>query len=346
MKKIKVLIVDDSKVICQILNELLSDSSEIEVVGSAENPYEAREMIKALNPDVITLDIEMPKMDGITFLKNLMRLRPMPVVMISTLTQKGADITLEALAIGAINFIEKPTPNDIRVNPQGFKALLVEKVTEAASANVKYVTQKSAEQPLNTEPKHTFKPNHIIAIGASTGGTEAITKVLMKMPVNCPPIIISQHIPEHFSQRFANRLNKYCPIKVKQAKQGATLLPGIAYVAPGNQHLKIVVTQNKYRCELVDSEKVNRHRPSVDVMFSSLVPFAKQVQAVLLTGMGNDGANYLKELKDLGATTIIQSKRSSLIWGMPGSAARISGHVYDTDLQDIAELLLKNAKEI
>ena len=349
MKKITVLIVDDSRVIRDILSSLLEGSERIEVVGVAENPYDAREKIKQLNPDVLTLDIEMPKMDGITFLKNLMRLRPMPVVMLSTLTQKGADITLEALEIGAIDYIEKPKPADIVKGADEFKAMLEEKIIQASSANVrKHLDQRPVNKALTPEQSSSkpirYMSNHIIAIGASTGGTEAIGKFLMTMPENCPPIVITQHIPVHFSQRFATRLNKLCKIKVKQAQDGALLVPGVAYIAPGGQHLTFDLTHHKYTCVLEDSSKVNRHKPSVDVMFNSLLPIASKVQAVLLTGMGSDGAEGMKLLKEAGSTTIIQSKSSSLIWGMPGSAFRLDAHQHECHLADIPSLVLSNAQ--
>ncbi len=348
MDLVKVLIVDDSKVIRDILYELLNGCPQVEVVGMAENPFEARDKIKILNPDVMTLDIEMPKMDGITFLRNLMRLRPMPVVMLSTLTQKGADITLEALEIGAIDFIEKPNPNAIIASIETFKNELIEKVTNAAKANCDSIREnKTTKEILRAKGINQirFKNNYIIAVGASTGGTDAITKLLTVMPVNCPPIIITQHIPKSFSERFANRLNKTCNIKVKEAKSGAQLLPGVAYIAPGDQHLRIEMKNCKYICILDDSAKVNRHRPSVDVMYNSLTNVNCHIQAILLTGMGNDGAQGMKALKENGAMTIIQSKRTSLIWGMPGSAARIEAHQHELDLEDIAEFALLDARD-
>lgn len=346
MEKISVMIVDDSRVIREVVSELLKGHPQIEVVGMAEDPIQARSMIKELNPDVLTLDIEMPKMDGITFLKNLMRLRPMPVVMMSTLTQKGADITLDALSIGAVDFIAKPNHNLALIDTDVFKAELVSKIKLAAKANK--ASFKAAQSRSTTKSAVCFhmlgryRTNQIFAIGASTGGTEAITSVLTKMPKSCPPIVISQHIPENFSLRFANRVNNLCEIEVVQAQHNEQLKQGVAYIAPGGLHLEIVEQNGKYFCQLSEAEKVNRHRPSVDVMYESLVPVARNVQAILLTGMGNDGANGMRSLQAAGAHTIIQSKRSSLIWGMPGSAAKLNAHDIELDLEDIPEYILTN----
>ncbi|QOL24776.1 chemotaxis response regulator protein-glutamate methylesterase [Thalassotalea sp. LPB0316] len=347
MTKINVLVVDDSRVIRDVIRTMLEGSESINVIGEAENPYEAREKIKQLNPDVLTLDIEMPRMDGITFLKNLMRLRPMPVVMLSSLTKNGADITLEALEIGAVDYLEKPKPADLLVHSERFKHQLEEKLSQAAQANIRRyqsAVQKLNDRDITSIENSQYKANHIIAIGASTGGTEAISHILAKMPTNCPPIVITQHIPEHFSKRFATRLNKYCQIKVKQAQDGAILKSGVAYIAPGGLHLVFEQEGSKITCRLLDSDKINRHRPSVDKMFESLLPFATNVQALLLTGMGADGAHSMLALKKAGATTIIQSKSSSLIWGMPGAAYRLNAHQQICHLEDIPAVVLQNAQ--
>lgn len=347
MKKIKVLIIDDSAVIRNIVNEVLSSDDEIEVVGEAKDPFIAREQIKKLNPDVITLDVEMPKMDGITFLENLMRLRPMPVVMLSTLTTKGADITLQALELGALDFIAKPSFEELIASKDSFTENLLTKVKSAVRVDqknyalVKSVLHKSAHKTIAfTGSKRT---NHLVAIGASTGGTEAIKQVLLKLPTNCPPVVITQHIPKTFSARFAARMNEMCAIHVQEAKHGQKIKEGNAYVAPGDQHLTVVSKGGSLFCVLVDSEPVNRHKPAVDVLFNSLLPFADNVQAVLLTGMGQDGAKGMLALKNEGARTIIQDKNSSLIWGMPGSAYVINAHTDEFDLNNISAHLLKYA---
>ncbi|WP_278369327.1 protein-glutamate methylesterase/protein-glutamine glutaminase, partial [Pseudoalteromonas lipolytica] len=289
---IKVLIVDDSPLIRGLLKEILEQADDIHVVGSAEDPYEAREQIKRLNPDVLTLDIEMPKMDGLSFLKNLMRLRPMPVVMISTLTQKGSPITLEALETGAVDFIAKPTAN-VSQSLQRYAHLLHQKIRTAAGARVRTFKEQNleADSALSTLQ---FKANSVLAIGASTGGTEAIKEVLVRMPEQCPPIVITQHIPPVFSTSFAMRMDRTCKINVKEADHGDKLRPGWAYIAPGDQHLSIVKQGSALYCQLDTSELVNRHRPAVDVLFNSLlVACPKATIAALLTGMGSDGAKGL-----------------------------------------------------
>ena len=316
---VKVLIIDDSPLIRRLLSEILSQASDIEVVGCAEDPYQAREMIKLLNPDVLTLDVEMPKMDGISFLRNLMRLRPMPVVMISTLTQQGSPITLEALELGAVDFIAKPTVN-VKQQMSQYAYVVQQKVRVAAGARVrsfKKVSTVSELLPSNAQ----FLLNKIIAIGASTGGTEAIKEVLIKMPTNCPAIVITQHIPPVFSTSFAQRMDRTCAINVKEAQHGDKLTAGWAYIAPGGLHLSIKKRGASLYCELDDSEPVNRHKPAVDVLFNSLLECgAKNIVAALLTGMGSDGAKGLLSIKQAGGYTIAQDEFSSVVWGMPKAA--------------------------
>lgn len=346
MDKVKVLVIDDSAVIRGIVIEVLSSDPDIEVVGEAENPYVARELIKSLNPDILTLDVEMPRMDGITFLSNLMRLRPMPVIMLSTLTTKGAEITLEALSLGAIDFIAKPTVQDLLSNKESFKGLIVDKIKQAVKVDQK---QHNITHQLNSNNKAILpfagvkRPNHIVAIGASTGGTEAIKAILKQLPKNCPPIVITQHIPPMFSERFASRLNEVCEIQVQEARHGQKIKSGNVYIAPGGIHLKVDSRNGTLFCILEDSDKVNRHKPSVDVLFDSLVPIASNTQAILLTGMGNDGAQGMLNLKNSGAYTIIQDEQSSLIWGMPGSAYQLDAHIDELPLADIASIMLHHA---
>ncbi len=347
MNKIKVLIVDDSSVIRSIVRAALSTDPQIDVVGEAEDPFEARTLIKKLNPDVLTLDVEMPKMDGITFLKNLMRLRPIPVVMLSTLTTKGADITLEALDIGAIDFIPKPSVEKILEQKDSFDSLLIDKVKGAVSVDQKNYLLSKATEHKNVKTDIQFdgvkRSNHIIAIGASTGGTEAIKSVLLSLPANSPPVVIAQHIPKTFSARFAERLDSICLLTVHEAQHGQKIKEGHVYIAPGDQHLKIALKGGSLFCTLSDSEPVNRHKPAVDVLFDSLVPLHSNVQAVLLTGMGKDGAKGMLNLKNAGARTIIQDKQSSLIWGMPGQAYALNAHCAQVSLNNIAENLLSFA---
>lgn len=351
MDKIKVLIVDDSSVIRNIIREALSHSVNIDVVGEAEDPLVARELIKKLNPDVITLDVEMPKMDGITFLTNLMRLRPMPVIMLSTLTTKGADITLQALEIGAVDFIAKPTVQELIATKDSFKEVLLEKITQAVSIDQKnFKLSDTLANNTRTKGKGdilSFKgvkrANHLVAIGASTGGTEAIKKLLITLPSNSPAIVITQHIPKTFSLRFAQRLNENCQVEVHEASHGQKIKEGHVYIAPGDQHLEVVHKNGALFCTLSDGPEVNRHKPAVDVLFDSVRDIADNVQAVLLTGMGQDGAQGMLRLKALGARTIIQDKNSSLIWGMPGRAHAIEAHTMQSPLTDITKQLLDYA---
>lgn len=347
MKTIKVLVVDDSSVIRNIVTEILNQDSMIEVIGEAKDPYEAREKIKALNPDIITLDIEMPKMDGITFLKNLMRLRPMPVVMLSTLTTKGADITLQALEIGAVDFIAKPSFEELIASKINFQNTLLDKVKSAVGIDQKSYALAKNSMGNSSDRVLSFNgcpnENHIIAIGSSTGGTEAVKHILTQFPFNSPAVVITQHIPPTFSERFAQRLNAQCNISVQEAKHGQKIKMGHAYIAPGDKHLTVANKGNALFCVLEDSDPVNRHKPSVDVLFHSLLPIANNVQAVLLTGMGNDGAKGMLRLKENGARTIIQNRQTSLIWGMPGQAYKLNAHTDEMALHDIALTLLKYA---
>jgi len=336
MKKIKALIVDDSALIRQILTEILSSDPDIEVVAAASDPLIAREKIKQFNPDVITLDVEMPKMDGITFLSNIMRLRPMPVVMISSLTEAGADITLEALELGAVDFVAKPKI-DVSQGMEDYADIIIQKVKTASGARVRaknIISEESSVAPerhtadavikKSSKSKHFSSTEKIIAIGASTGGTEAIKEVLMRFPPDAPGIVITQHIPEQFSKPFADRMNRTCAMEVFQAEDGQQILPGCAYIAPGSHHLLVERSGARYICRLNDGPPVNRHRPSVDVLFRSVAQNAgANAVGMILTGMGNDGAAGLKEMQDAGAKTIAQDESTSVVWGMPGEAVKL-----------------------
>lgn len=315
----RVLIVDDSGFVRKLLTEVLSQDPEIEVVGTARDPFEAREFIKRLNPDVITLDVEMPRMDGLTFLNNLMRLRPLPVVMVSSLTAVGADATMAALQSGAVDFVTKPSL-DVSAGIHALAGELVAKVKNAATARV--VARTETTPRTNFEKVKALQTtDRVIAIGASTGGTEAIADVLASMPPDAPAIVIAQHIPEMFSARFAARLDRDTNLIVREANDGAPLLTGHAYVAPGGKHLRVERSGLKYFCAIGDDEPVNRHKPSVDVMFESVARnVGHNAVALLLTGMGADGAAGLLTIKESGAITIVQDKESSVVWGMPGEA--------------------------
>jgi len=324
-KKIRVLVVDDSALIRQMLTEMLQQDPGIEVVGVAQDPIMAREKIKQLNPDVLTLDVEMPKMDGVTFLRHLMRLRPMPVVMVSTLTQKGSEITLDALELGAVDFIAKPTV-DIAHAFSDYAEEIIAKVIMASKAHVRELRTVSERQSADAilpakQTKHFRTTDQIIALGASTGGTEAIREVLELMPADSPAIVITQHIPEAFSKPFAQRMNRCSQMTVTEAGDGEQIVPGHVYIAPGDRHLMVVRDGARFRCKLSDGSPVNRHRPSVDVMFRSVAQnIGPNAIAVILTGMGDDGARGMQEMKQTGAHTIVQDEKTSVVWGMPGVA--------------------------
>ncbi len=366
MSKVKVLIIDDSALVRQVMSEILNANAAIEVVGTAQDPYDAREKIKKLKPDVLTLDVEMPKMDGITFLANLMRLHPLPVVMVSTLTQNGADVTFEALELGAIDFVSKPTI-DVSDGLNDYAAEICEKVITASSVNVSKISDRrarlatsAASEPVKVDPKLSADAvlekrsapktklkttDKIIALGASTGGTEAIKEVLITMPANSPGIVISQHIPEAFSKPFAERMDKNSAMTVYEAVDGQQILPGHVYIAPGNRHLIVERSGARYICRLNDGPPVNRHKPSVDVMFRSVAQnVGPNAIGVILTGMGADGAEGLKEMLENGATTLIQDEKSSVVWGMPGEAYKIGATKDQYPLEKIAKELLKRSK--
>ncbi len=347
MSKIKVLVVDDSAVIRKLLSTIIDAQPDMQVVGTASDPYIARDKIKRLNPDVITLDIEMPRMDGITFLRNLMRLRPMPVIMVSTLTQAGADITLESLKIGAFDFVAKPREN-LGKGIVEYQEEIAEKIRSAAKVNVnalehRYRLVKQGEHKAKSAISgYIPRANQIIAIGASTGGTEAIKDVLMGLPKNCPPIVITQHIPAHFSTSYSQRLDRCCAMSVCEAQEGQKLLPGNAYIAPGDRHLVVKKGSGGFVTGLLDTDRVNRHKPSVEVLFDSIVNLnLKNTVGALLTGMGADGSHALLRMKNIGCHTIIQDEASSVVWGMPGVAYSVDAHCEVQPLPGIAKRFLE-----
>lgn len=323
---IKVLIVDDSVLIQKVLTQIFEQDASIQVVGVADDPYDARDKIKLLKPDVLTLDIEMPKMDGITFLKNIMRLRPMPVVMISTLTQKGAPATLEALEVGAVDYVGKPSADKPELLAEYGKEIL-EKVKTASVANIARLENQASRSPLKVSKPEKIgvsNTNKLIVIGASTGGTEAIRELLMMMPADCPPILITQHIPPGFSTSFTNRLNTLLPHEVHEAQDGDRVVAGHIYIAPGDRHLELVIKGGNYYCKVYDGERVNLHKPSVEVLFNSITKqCAKKTIGIMLTGMGADGSSAMLKMKEAGSYNIIQDQESSVVWGMPGEAAAL-----------------------
>jgi two-component system, chemotaxis family, protein-glutamate methylesterase/glutaminase len=353
MKKIRVLIVDDSALIRQMFREILSGHDDIEVVGTACDPIDAREKIKQLNPDVITLDIEMPKMTGLEFLEKIMTLRPMPVIMASTLTQKGADETFRALEIGAFDFISKPTTNQNRDTIGMLRDDLLSKVR--AAGNTDGATNLTTRRLQHTShaaptiiPFHppAGKSRHIIAIGSSTGGVEALRDIFLRLPANTPPIVITQHMPEAFTKSFAARLNGLSEMNICEAQNHDRLKEGHAYIAPGGAtHLKIVRIGNDFVCKLEEGPPVSSHRPSVDVLFHSVAESAgDRAIGVILTGMGKDGGLGLKAMRDQGAYTIGQNQASCVVYGMPQVAAKMGASQVELPLAEIPAAILKHCQ--
>jgi two-component system chemotaxis response regulator CheB len=360
---IRVLIVDDSALVRRILTEIFAQAPDVEVVGVAADPYIARDKIKELNPDVLTLDVEMPRMDGLTFLRNLMRLRPMPVVMVSSLTERGAETTLKALELGAFDFVAKPKV-DVAGTLAGFSEEILGKVRAAARARVTARVPRetvvatgvgvgvalpgspppklSADAILPQVTARQFRTtDRLVALGASTGGTEAIREVLEALPADAPAIVISQHIPKAFSGPFARRMDGVSRMSVTEATDGTLIVPGHVYIAPGDSHLIVERDGARWRCRLNDGPPVNRHRPAVDVMFRSVAQSAgANALGVLLTGMGDDGARGLKELQDAGAPTLAQDEATSVVWGMPGSAVKLGAADRVIPLTQVAEAIM------
>ena len=328
MKKTRVIVVDDSALVRSLLAEIINRQNDMECIGTANDPLIAREMIRELNPDVITLDVEMPKMDGIEFLGRLMRLRPMPVLMISTLTEQGAEVTLRALELGAVDFVAKP-----RIGLAGglgeLAQEIVEKIRIAAVAHVRRAPAVAAAPSKSAGAAERVLPitfgristEKLIAIGASTGGTEAIREVLMKLPADSPAIVITQHMPPGFTKSFAARLDSLCQIAVKEAQDGERILPGHAYIAPGGKQFHISRSGANYVAVVDDGEPVNRHKPSVEVLFNSVAQFVgRNAYGIMLTGMGGDGAKAMREMKDQGSYNYVQDEASCIVFGMPREA--------------------------
>lgn len=340
--KTRVLIVDDSALIRRLLTDIVSRQPDMVVVGAAADPLAAREMIRATNPDVLTLDIEMPKMDGLEFLEKLMRLKPMPVVMVSSLTRERSEATLRALELGAIDFIAKPTL-DIAEGIEGYAEEIVTKIRVAAGVPRRRMPSTAQASPL-VLPRIAdarLSREAIIVIGASTGGTEAIRHILRRLPPDAPAVLIAQHMPPGFTQAFAARLNTLCTIEVKEADAGERLRPGYAYVAPGSKHLRLGRSGSGYVALIDDDPPVNRHKPSVDVLFRSAAKSAgRNAIGVILTGMGKDGAEAMLELKAAGAHTIAQDEASCVVFGMPREAIALGAAIEVLPLPDIAPRLL------
>ena len=333
MEKITVVVVDDSALIRALLTEMINAQPDMQVVGAAADPFQAREVIRNTNPDVVTLDVEMPRMDGLDFLEKIMRLRPMPVVMVSTLTERGADVTLRALELGAVDYVAKPK---LGIS-QGMRELsqdICDKIRVASKAKVvrHVVPVQRTWNPTATTPMAGIKPpppvrfsrmstEKLIVIGASTGGTEAIREVLMTFPADCPAVVITQHMPPGFTTSFAKRLDGLCRIRVSEAQHGDRILPGHAYIAPGGLHFAVARSGANYVVELSDTEPVNRHKPSVEVLFKSVARnVGPNAIGIMLTGMGKDGASAMADMKQAGAYNFAQDEASCIVFGMPKEA--------------------------
>lgn len=353
-KKISVLLVDDSAVVRQVLLAILSDTPDIHVMGAASDPIFAMDKLAREWPDVIVLDVEMPRMDGITFLKKIMSERPTPVVICSSLTQKGAETSLQALSAGAVEIITKPSA--------GLKSFLIESAAElvaairaAANSNVRNLSKRSASPALAPASKlsadailpaangHAMAQTteRIIAIGTSTGGTQALEAVLTALPRVCPGMVIVQHMPEKFTASFAERLNGLCEVEVREARNNDRILPGLALIAPGGKHLMVTRSGAYYHAQVIDGPLVNRHRPSVDVLFRSVAKFAgKNATGIIMTGMGDDGARGLKEMLEAGAATVAQDEASCVVFGMPKEAIKLNAAQRIMALEDIHQAIL------
>jgi two-component system, chemotaxis family, protein-glutamate methylesterase/glutaminase len=346
--KIGVLVVDDSALVRHLMTALINAQPDMQVVGVAHDAYQAREMIRDLNPDVLTLDIEMPRMDGLDFLDKLMRLRPMPVVMVSTLTERGADVTMRALELGAVDFVTKPKLT-VSHGLADAGAEIADKIRVAARVRVVRRTTLAPVVPnkppaarvvaLNTPIERGTE--RLVAIGASTGGTEAIRSILVDLPSDFPPLVITQHMPAGFTRSFAQRLDGLCRIHVKEADHGERLQRGHAYIAPGGLHMRVARSGSDYQLRLDDGEAVNRHRPSVEVLFRSVAEqVGRYAVGVMLTGMGRDGAQAMREMRDAGAFNIAQDEATSVVYGMPREAVAAGAVHLSVALNDIAGLLV------
>jgi two-component system chemotaxis response regulator CheB len=343
MKKIRVLCVDDSALVRGLMKEIINNQPDMEVVAAAPDPLIAREQIKQHNPDVLTLDVEMPRMDGLDFLERLMRLRPMPVVMVSSLTERNSEVTLRALELGAVDFVTKPKLG-LRDGLLEYSELIADKIRAAAHSRPRQAPPRGAAPPRKlAQPFSTTEK--LVLIGASTGGTEAIRQVLEPLPANSPAIMITQHMPAGFTRSFVQRLDNLCAMQVHEAEDGQRVLPGHVYLAPGGiAHMKLARSGANYVVKLDDSEPVNRHRPSVDVLFNSAAQVAgKNAVGVLLTGMGKDGAQGLLAMRQAGAITFAQDEASCVVFGMPREALHIGATDTAVPLAEMSERILTSA---
>ncbi len=342
---IRVLIVDDSAVVRKVMTEELSKFDDIEIVGTAVDPYVARDKIVNLKPDVITLDMEMPRMDGLSFLAKLMRHHPMPVVVLSSLTPKNSEIALKALDLGAVEVMCKP---GAAYSPKHITQPLVQAIRAAAVARIQKApaAPAAAAIPIRTEALLTQTTQKVIAIGASTGGTKAIDAVLHEMPRTAPGIVIVQHMPENFTTSFAKRLNETCEIEVREARDGDHVVPGLALIAPGNHHMVLRRSGAQYLVKIKDGPRVHYQRPAVDVLFQSVAKVAgKYAVGALLTGMGADGAKGLLAMREAGAHTLAQDEATCIVFGMPKEAIKLGGAAEVVPLFNMARTIIKSLQQ-
>ena len=343
-RRVRVLVVDDSALVRQMMIEILSNDPELEVVGAVADPYAAWDKIQRVNPDVITLDVEMPRMDGLTFLEKLMRSHPMPVVMVSSLTERGCEATLRALELGALDFVTKPRI-DVARGTADLAGEIVAKVKTAGAAKLRAKPPRPVQSavPPSAPRRVMFQGTHkIVAIGASTGGTEALRELLCALPPDAPGIVVVQHMPEKFTRAFADRLNSLSRIRISEAQDGDRVLPGHALIAPGNYHMELLRSGADYRVQIFTSEPVNRHRPSVDVLFHSCARAAgPNAIGVILTGMGDDGARGLLAMRSAGSTTVAQDEATCVVFGMPREAIALGAAAFVDPLPHIATRVLQ-----
>ncbi|MBC7952934.1 MAG: chemotaxis response regulator protein-glutamate methylesterase [Rhodospirillaceae bacterium] len=340
--RIRVLIVDDSALMRQMLSSILSSDPAIEVVGTAPDPLVAREKIKALNPDVLTLDVEMPRMDGLAFLEKLMTLRPMPVIMVSSLTERGADVTLKAMELGAVDVLCKPS-DAVASGLQAYARELIDKVKGAANARVRSLGDRPMAAASKLSVTSIYKStDRLVAIGSSTGGVEALRDIVLALPADAPPMVITQHIPPHFSASFAERLNNLAAVRVKEAKDGDRIVAGHVFIAPGDRHMAVRRSGASLVIHTYDGPLVSGHKPSVDVLLHSVAEACgSKAVGVILTGMGRDGADGLLAMRKAGAPTIGQDESSCVVYGMPKAARELGAVERELPLSRIAEEILR-----